>query len=318
VVNKKSHQAAFGRFFIGRTEKMKILGIVLITIISTLAQAQTVDLRAYFPDNVVNTYNRADGSASTRYTLQRSLPGAPTGIDSIYYSYLSLPGKTGTPYMWRKEYSQSGSWCTATYGTLFMGGDLSVTEVGDWRSSTGCTPNVLLGYKNHGTSVNTGLVWSPPGGLSANPLIAENDVWGQATNGSAYANSGSQSYSKTGLIEVLPTFTPAYGRSVDGTWGAGLSKTYTDVIHIVMYHGTKVTPSSPVRCVGPISANGSYYQSYKDYSSYAIELWLAAGVGIIQENTPFIEDASYWALPNCTGDIFSGAPGSWKTYIDQI
>jgi hypothetical protein len=83
-----------------------------------------------------------------------------------------------------------------------------------------------------------------------------------------------------------------------------------------MYHGVK-TPNVPaVRCVGPVSASGAYYQSFKDYSSYAIELWIAKGIGVIQENTPFIEDATYWGLPNCTGDIFTN-PGSWKTYIDQ-
>jgi hypothetical protein len=278
-----------------------------------------IDLRGYFPDSVINTYNRADSSVASRYTLQRSLPGAPTGIDGVYNGYLSLPGSpSGKPYMWRKEYFKSGAWCTATYGTLFMGDDKSVTEVGDWMSNTGCTPNVLLGYKNHGTTVNTGLVWASVGGLSDIPNIREMDCWRQNTPGGAYANSGIQCFSKTGLVEVFSTFTPDFGRDCFGVWGAGLSKTYTDVVHIVMYHGTKATPAVPIRCVGPVSANGAYYQSYKDYSSYAIELWLAAGVGIIQENCPFIEDATFWGLPNCTGDIFSGAPGSWKTYIDQI
>ena len=280
----------------------------------------TIDLRAYFPDNVTCTFNRSDGSAASRYTLQRSLPGVPTGVDSLYYSQLFLPGKTGTPYMWRKEYWKGtpATWCTAAYGGLFMGDDQSVTEVGDWMSNTGCTPNVMLGYKNHGTTTNTGLLWSGSGGLSETAVIREMDVWRQLVPSGAYVNSNIQCYSKTGLIEVLPIFTPAYGRSCSGVWGAGLSKTYTDVVHIVMYHGTKSTPANPVRCVGPISAEGAYYQSYKDFSSYAIELWLAAGVGIIQENTPFIEDASFWGMSNCNGDIFSGNPGSWKTYIDQI
>lgn len=295
---------------------MKIL-ITAPLFISTLAHADTIDLRAYFPDNVVNVYNKANGSAVSRYTLQRSLPSAPTGIDGLYYGYLALPGKTGTPYMWRKEYWQSTAWCTATYGVLFMGDDKSITEVGDWTVSTiPCTPNTVFGYKNHGTSVNTGLIWSPAGGLSATAAIMEGDAWRQNSSGASYAYSGSQVYSKVGLIEQLATFTPAYGRDITGTWGAGLSKTYTDVVHIVMYHGTKTSTSTPVRCVGPVSAKGAYYQSYKDYNSYAIELWLAKGVGIIQENTPFIEDATYWGMSNCNGDIFNN-PGSWITYIDQ-
>jgi hypothetical protein len=287
-----------------------------------------VDLRAYFPDNVINTYNKSDGSKSSRYTLQRSLPGAPTGVDSLYYSYLALPGKTGTPYMWRKEYWKGtpSSWCTATYGTMFMGDDQSVTEVGDWMSNTGCTPNVMFGYKNQGTTVTTGLAWSGPGGLCSVPAIVENDCWRQNTPGGAFANSGTQAFSKTGLVKQLATYTPAYGRdAVTGAWGPGLSKTYTDVIHIVMYHGTRTNPpaANPVRCVGPVSVpslvgdDQPYYQSYKNYESYAIELWLANGYGIIQENTPFIENASFWGLSNCTGDIFSGSPGSWTTYIDS-
>lgn len=281
----------------------------------------TIDLRLYFPDNNIVMLNRADGSAASRYTLQRSLPGAPTGMDGLYYGYLSLPGKTGSPYMWRKEYwtGTPAAWRTATYGVLFMGDDKSVTEVGDWTvSNVPFTPNTAFGYKNQGTPVNTGLAWSGPGGLTATPVIMEGDAWRQNTNGAAYAFSGSQVYSKTGLLEVLPTYTPPYGRVADGSWAAGAGKTYTDVIHLVMYHGTRTGSSVvPVRCVGPIGATGAYYQSYKNYSGYAIELWLALGIGIIQENTPFIEDGSYWGMSNCNGDIFSSTPGSWITYIDS-
>jgi hypothetical protein len=150
-------------------------------------------------------------------------------------------------------------------------------------------------------------------------VIVENDVWKQMSPGAAITNSGVKSYSKTGLVEHFDSFAPKFGRDADGVWREGGSKAYTDVIHIVMYHGTK-TPNTPsVRCVGPVKANGAYYQSYKDYSSYAIELWLAAGVGIIQENCPFIEDASAWggAISNCSGDIFANPVGSWVTYIDQ-
>jgi hypothetical protein len=221
--------------------------------------------------------------------------------------------------MWRKEYYRSGAWCTDTYAVLFMGDDKSVTETGDWLSGTPCTPDRVLGYRNQGTTVNAGLAWSGANGLSATPVIAEVDVWKQATPGAAISNTGVKAYSRTGLIEQLATFTPDYGRDSNGVWGAGLSKTYNDVVHIVMYHGTKTPNVAAVRCVGPISAPklGPYYQSYKDYSSYAIELWLAAGVGIIQENCPFIEDATYWGLPNCCGDIFANPVGSWVTYIDQ-
>lgn len=271
-----------------------------------------VDLQKYFPAYAVNEYRKADSSYYSKYTFQKS----PTPIDSLYYGYMPL-GKAGSPYMWRKEYWNTGAWCTATYAVMFMGTDGSVTESGDWTvSTTPCTPNTVLMYKNS-SGVNTGLVWASPGGLSDIPEIREMDVWRQNTPGAAITNSGNSAYSKTGLIEALESYTPHYGRDSQGLWREGGSKTYYDVIHIVMYHGTHAATPNPIRCVGPISSKGVYYQSYKNYSTYAIELWLSAGVGVIQENTPFIEDASYWGIPNCTGDIFSNAVGSWITYIDQ-
>jgi hypothetical protein len=217
--------------------------------------------------------------------------------------------------MWAKDYWKNNTWCRATYGVLFMGDDGSITETGDWTvSNTACTPDTMLGYRKADGS-NTGLVWSSIGGLSNIPEIREMDVVRQNTPGAAITKSGSKAFSKTGLVEHLESYTVPYGRNASGVWGVGSGRTYYDVIRIVMYHGTKNAVPSPVRCNGPISASGPYYQSYKDYSSYAIELYLAKGVGVIQENTPFIEDASYWGMSNCNGDIFNN-PGSWVTYID--
>lgn len=272
------------------------------------AFVDTVDLRQYFPDSNTVQLNKAAGESSSRYTLQKS----PTGIDNLYTSLLNQ-NKPGTPYVWRKEYFQSGGWCTATYAALFMADDGSVIEAGDWLASTPCTPNVALGYKT-ASGINTGLLWSGPGGLSATPVINEMDVWRQNVPGGAYQKSGVKAFSKTGLVEKYACYTVPYGRNEAGEWGRN-GRTYEDVIHIVMYHGTKAGNSTPIRCNPPVSANGAYYQSYKDYNSYAIELWLAKGVGIIQENTPFIEDGSFWGMPNCTGDIFQ-YPGQWTTYID--
>jgi hypothetical protein len=223
--------------------------------------------------------------------------------------------------MWRKEYYRSGSWCTDTYGVLFMGDDLSITETGDWTAGVPCTPDRAQGYRVPGTYTYSGLAWSGVGGLSDVPVVKEVDVWKQPSPGAGMTFTGVKAFSRTGVVKVLPLFTPAYGRDGCGVWGPGNSRTYCDVAHIVMYHGTKTPNVAPVRCVGPIStAAGPYYQSYKDYSSYAIELWLAPGVGIIQENCPFIEDATAWggAISNCSGDIFAASPGSWITYIDLI
>lgn len=269
-----------------------------------------VDLRDYFPPYAVHVYNKSTGTENSRFTFQKT----PTPMDNLYTNYLDI-NKPGYTYMWRKEYKQSGAWCTATYAVLRMGDDKSVTEVGDWLASTPCTPNTVFGYKTP-EGVTSGILWSGPGGLSDNPVLAEVDVWRQNTPGAVYAFGGSKAYSRTGMIEHLVTFTPRYGRDSEGVWREGGSKTYTDVVRVVMYHGTKRPNTAPIRCVGPIAANGVYYQSYKDYNSYAMEIYLAKGVGIIQHNTPFIEDGTFWGIPNCNGDIFNN-PGAWVTYIDQ-
>lgn len=270
-----------------------------------------VDLRQYFPDSANILLNKSNGSLSAKYLFQRN---PQNGLSNVYYGYQDI-GKAGVPYQWGKQYWRNGAWCTDTYGILFMGDDLSVTETGDWYSGTPCTPNVVLGYKTT-AGVNTGLSWAPAGGITNTPTVVECDVWRQYTPGGSYINSGTKTYSRTALIEQLTEFTPKFGRDQCGVWREGGGKTYTDVIHLVMYHGTKNSSEATVRCVAPMTACGTYYQSYKDYNSYAIELWMAAGVGVIQENCPFIEKG--WdTIPNCSGDVFANPPGSWITYIDQ-
>src|SRR5687768_17601803 len=207
-----------------------------------------VNLQEYFPDSSTVFLNRGNGSQSTRFTFLKD-PG--NGLANVYSSYMAL-GKPGVPYMWRKEYFKSGAWCTETYAILFFGDDLSVTETGDWYASSPCTPNVVLGYKTP-AGVNTGLAWAPVGGISATPAIVECDVWRQNTPGAAYQNSTAKCYSRTALIEHFDTFTPIYGRNIEGAWGEGQSKAYADVIHLVMYHGTKVPNRPQVRCVGPMA-----------------------------------------------------------------
>ena len=289
---------------------MKKLLLITLFLFSSLANA--LDIRDYFA-NGTNKLNSVNGGDYSRYTFTTD----HSGFASLYNTYLTL-NKAGHTLIWQKEYKSGTGWCTKTYGVLFKGDDKSITEVGDWlASNNGCTPNVLFGYKTAlSGGANTGLIWSTTDGL-ASVGVAEMYTAGQASTGSPYATNGSAAFSKTGLIEQLVTFQPAYGRCQDGSWSSLCGKVYTDVIHIVMYHGTK-TGSPMVRCSNsPISANGAYYQSYKNYNSYAIELWLARGIGIIQENFPFVEDASYWqgAFPNCSGGVFS-APNAWTTFID--
>lgn len=288
----------------------------LITTIAALAlsaSAFAIDLREYFPASNTVLLRTPNGTANARYTFTAS----PSEFLSVYNTFLTL-NKPGYHYTWRKEYWQNGAWCTATYAVLFMADDLSVTEVGDWYASTPCTPNIVFGYKTaQSGGANTGLIWAPPGGLTSIPAIAEMFTAAQATPGALYSTNGYKAYSKTGLIEVLATYKPPHGRDVSGTWCAGCAKTYTDVVHIIMYHGTRSPSPVQIRCgmTSPIAANGAYYQSFKDYNSYGIELYIAKDIGIIEERTPFIEDASYWggAFPNCSGSLFGN---NFVKYID--
>jgi hypothetical protein len=282
--------------------------LILALCLFVSLNAHALDLREYFPENATIKLTKANGAESTRYTFDK----APIGYLNLYNAYLKL-NKPGYHYTWKKEYKQGSLWCAKTVGILFMGDDQSITEVGDWmaRGGDGCTPNTVFGYRTLNTNIPTGLSWA--GG------IVETNTISQDTIGGPFQLNGYQAFSKAGIIEELPTYTPPYGR-LNGVWAAGNGTTYNDVVHIVMYHGTKNASSSQVRCghIAPISANGAYYQSYKNYNSYAIELWLAKGVGIIQENTPFIEDASYWggAFPNCSGGVFS-EQYVWSKFIDQ-
>lgn len=289
---------------------------LLLFLISFNVYAEPIDLREYFPDNKISVYNKADGQQSTKYTYTKS----NSSFLNLYNTFLSI-NKSGYHYTWRKEYLKNNVWCASTVGILFMANDKSVTEVGDWLSSTPCNPNVVFGYKTaFSNGQNTGLVWSPVGGLTSNPAISEMWVSRQNAVGTYYQTNGSAASSKTGLIQHFEEYTPKFGRNSEGLWCEGCSKTYTDVIHIVMYHGTKNQNSLQVRCghLSPIKADGVYYHPFKEYNSYAMELWIAKGVGIIQENTPFIEDASYWggAFPNCSGGVFSN-DNSWTKYIDE-
>lgn len=270
-----------------------------------------IDLTQYLPQFQQAIYRKADESLYSRYTFQES----PMPLDNLYANYMNL-NKPGVPMMWRKEYWQNSAWCTQTYGALFKGEDKSVTETGDYMpSSVPCQPNTILGYKTN-TGTPTGLQWSGPGGLSDVPAVVEMNVWRQNSPGAAYTDSGSDAYSKTGLVAHHVAFTPEYGRDEQGVWRKGGAMTYYDVVHLVMYHGTKTVGRAKVRCdVPPPAAEGAYYQDYKEYNSYAMEMWFARDVGLVQERTTFIADGGYWGMTNCRGHVFEPTAG-WTTFID--
>lgn len=257
----------------------KIIFALCILVISTSSHAY--DMRDYFPKTQrVSQYVNNAGKYTHTYVFTPN----STPYVSLYNTYLNL-NKPGQVYTWQKTYLINGVNCTKTVAVLLFGDDQTITEVGDWTSGAGCTPNTVFGYRNASTGKPTGLLWS--GG------IAEMQVISQDSPGAAYSYKNWSAFSKTGTIEHLDTML------VNG-------HTYSDVVHIIMYHGTRAPTPKQVRCIGPIAANGGYYQSYKDFNSYAMELWLAKGIGIIKEDTPFIEDASYWGWNNCAGNYLTG------------
>jgi hypothetical protein len=282
---------------------------ILLAFLLFCNSAYALDLREYFPVTT-NTYLNAAGANNARYTFTQN-----GNFDSFYNAFFNM-NKAGTVQVWKKEYWVNSAWCTKTHGVMFKGNDFIFAEVGDWTTigGAGCAPSVTFGYKTS-AGVNTGLIWQPVGGLQENGVYYnEMNTFAQASSGAAYVASGYQAYSKVGLIEVLPAFQAAYGRGADGVWCAGCGKVYADVVHMVMYHGTKTTSTVKIKCdSAPVNVKGAYYLQYKNYNGYAIELWLDKTKGIIQESTPFIEDGSYWNIPNCT---FNN--GGYTKYIDDV
>lgn len=251
-----------------------------------------IELRKYLPDNRTVVLNNTSGQPHAKYTFSR----APAGFWPLFSAHLRIP-KHGHHYVWQKEYLTNGQWVTATYAILQICDDGSVIEVGDWLHLGNGTFGVF-GYRSG--FEHAGLVWCPPGGLTGEPQYDEMETISQAYSGAALARNGSRCYSESGLIDVIPSMV------VGGV-------TYHNVCHIVMYHGVQIPGRVPVKAGKlPLVANGVYYRNRSEWDEYAIELWLAPGVGVIRERTPWIENASWWNLPDFSGDLF-GTPGVWVT-----
>lgn len=288
---------------------MRFLNIIFLSflLLATAGHAQT-DLREYLPASGSTVLKTRAGNDHARYTYYDN----PTGYSGLYNGFFNQ-GKTGVIALWAKEYKINGAWCLSTNAVLFKADDKSVTEVGDWTvSTTPCVTDTAFGYKKNG--VASGLVWSPVGGL-VDGQVATNEVaiYRQNSPGQGYNTYGYEAYSKSGIVAKYPAFTPVH----DNTRGMWLQPgTYNDVIQVVMYHGTRLGESSPsVRCENKTtSTQGAYYQSFKNYNSYGIVLWLAKGIGVIQERLLYVEDATYWGIPNCSGYPFK-MDYSWPTSI---
>jgi hypothetical protein len=264
----------------------------------------TYDLRPYFP--VANNVYRHDfGRAHHRYTFFWATPD----FQNIYNYYFSLAPRQGQVLIWQKVYaSDSNNWenlnCTHTYGHLFIGSgsDRGVVEVGDWMNhdndipaiAGGVCPNdySILGYRPGNTfspgGGSTGLNWSGSDGLTPNAM--NSDQTGHvfrafASSGWAYTDSTYLEYSSPKLLQILPTWSPDYGRDANGAWVQRPPKTYTNVIRMVLYHGpTLPNQAQPSGCsTDPANPLSSLYYSRPPFATYALELYLDRQNGILQE-----------------------------------
>ncbi len=266
---------------------------------------------------------RANGTYFGAYIFQEHA-NLSESIGWVYNTYLNQ-GQSGKVMSWAKYYpTGNGGYCVPTYGILLLGDDQRVTETGDWfaPANDSCNPSVPFGYRVSGTP--TGLFWAEPGGYvaQASPPTREMNVWRGETN-SPFAQTNFDAFSRLVVVEHLDRFQPAYGRNNGSAWAKGNAAVYTDVIHLILYHGVR-NNSAPTlkRCgqgglPGVQSQHSSLYVSQPGYESYAMELYLAAGKGIVQESLLFNE-LDYWDSGTqdntCHGSIMDGDASGWTWY----
>jgi hypothetical protein len=346
--------------------RSSIMAVALMATASAHALGP-VDLRPYFPA-ADNTYRKSDGTAAARYVFFPSSQTVNSGFWNVYASYLNLQ-KPGTLMVWAKMYASDPNNpgnlnCTKTYGMLFKGSgaDKSVIEVGDWYNEAP-VPNYsggtcgsqfgALGYQKYppigyttspaptfSLSAATGLNWSGPNGLDDSYGSYQNGyVFRQYPSSPAPYASGAPpfaEYSTPTLSQVIGNWSPEYGRSPAGAWVQNPGKTYTDVIRMVLYHGTGRSGSSVSACAvqtspghpyhnfywhhPPASVNGANVANF--FGSYAIELYLNPQYGVLQETLLYDESNCatvaypYPALA-ANGTPLTNALRAWRWYIDR-
>ena len=289
---------------------------------------EPIDMTPYWARaGELQTYRKWNGALFGRY---RFLEDNSEAFLPLYQQFYDQ-GYPGTLVSWQKEYPSGNSFCTATYGMLWFGDDQSIVEVGDWLAFEGCMTYGAFGYRRLGQPENSGLTWSPAGGLGwVLPPEFEVDVIRQNTVGGAYVDNGYDAYSTVVMLEHEATWTAPYGdEGMPGQWAAGAGTTYSDVVRLVFYHGTRSPEiqsgvASPTRC-GPDSMDADWprsqlYRPYADYESYAIELRLARDVGIVSEALLFTESDYWGAQFVCTGAVMGfeheAAEQAWTWYLD--
>ncbi len=303
------------------------------------APNNSIDFRKYWPNEYTSVVARKyDGTFYSDYrfyplTGGKLVRGTNIIGEDFYKTYFDLK-KPGYPYQWEKRYGEART-MTPTIAFIFMGDDLSVTEVGDFYGVDGATPSVAFGYSTNSTAIiPSGLLWSGIGGLktaSSNTALTipktsliENLVIArqQKKLTEPYALGDAQAWSELVVMETLPTYTPPYGRSATGVWGKGNGREYKDVIRVILYHGTRLPGHNDFTCASSVKPEyASLYRTKPGYHTYAMEFYFAPGKGRIQEAFLYTEDGSYWKQPNCQfGTIFKNNPNTLElaaSYIDE-
>jgi hypothetical protein len=269
-----------------------------------------IDTRPYWARaGLLQTYRRWDGSIYGRYRFTERASGPLFDLYQQFYKQVH----PGALVSWEKQYpAEGGGYCTPTYGLLWLGDDASVTEVGDWWAKGGCKPDRAFGYRSFDGTQNLGLTWSPPGGLTAvlSPDV-EVRVYAQATPGAYYLDTDWDAFSSVVLRKSHASWTAPYGTDASGKWVAGAGATYSDVLQLVLYHGRRSKELreglvAPTRCTAqldPAYPRAALYRPFKTYNTYAIELYLARGIGIVAEVLLFNE-TDHWGKENiCKGAI---------------
>ena len=242
---------------------------------------QAANLGDYFPQNRVSYYADSNGNMTARYGFEKHSPGLQKAFKFK---------KGGTIGGWDKSYFNGSYFQHIVVQPLYFGNNQSVIELGGLKNEGKVTYKI--------GDISTGLYWSAPGGLSYGYRTKQMDVYVNGNHGDLRA------YSRTRLIEQLPSYTLEHGNR----------QTYQDVVHIVFYHGTKTTAHDIVRCFDKqvLNAENQPYIAMKGYNSYAVELWLARGIGVIKERQIFSEQRE--GERNCAGNMFDGGE-NWTNYL---
>ena len=93
-------------------------------------------------------------------------------------------------------------------------------------------------------------------------------------------------WSSSAVVKRYETFAPEYGVNKDTfLWGDTNTRAYHDVIEVLFYHGTSIDDLSTHDGFG-------MKRMIPGYASYAVKMWFAKGIGMIQQQVYMAETGS--------------------------